>query len=812
MKRFFVGLFAFFAVVSCITSVAAAPIPGIVDIVADVIKWCVTPTTANEGEDDLIAARNYLDTVWRLEDNTNGTVDVTYQTMSDMVSQLNMNGVPCKIKQLRGAGVTGYVIQGTGSTPILDGYGVYNLFGRYFTNTAGAIFRADTTSITDTDTSNILSELSYLEGYVVRFYNQFSQYYSFMTECMTHVVGDSLNDIVLSVNSLYSLSVERARDFDALLEKMDTVNTNLETITTKLTGLGEHLTAIDGNLVTFRENVNTRLDTIYNSGIKALGDNQVAILKYAIDIPAIKTLLTNVPDKLDTINNSVENVYARIDDLWFLVNSGTNRIVDLMTTRNIAIQSIGNYAASIGSSTHNISQFLTDNFSATITTETTVPGEPTTTTETVQETHELPSIYQEDESVTTVSGVLMDENVVSFSQTQTSGFPGGNTDNFICFSTSPVLYTGPVTYTYGTLGQSGSYSVTTQFDSASSHPLQANHSFDFCYGYSLVYYGQPSDTSVTICVKLRRFDNGELIIVDNLPVVLDASLWDNSLNAFVLPYLDDSYNIIYAYGTKDEPNGTVSASSPIKSITWQFGCRLGDFPDIPNVFTPTFLVYGWRAPDLKNNLDRLSGLYMYTEFPGNAYTVNKTVTTTIPGKPTTTTTTEIVPFTTYLERQVTRVVDAIGAIPGGAAPGSAVDLTGVITSINAVNTSVNSLNTGLSANLNSLVDKLQVVVDNSTSTVENTVINITEDNDAFNVFYIEGNDGNTQSVTKFAGDLTGASGKLLSLLYRLVFADALGGVDGDLDGFEDFFTSQEPVAAMQGMDDTVNEVVDVWAS
>lgn len=137
---------------------------------------------------------------------------------------------------------------------------------------------------------------------------------------------------------------------------------------------------------------------------------------------------------------------------------------------------------------------------------------------------------------------------------------------------------------------------------------------------------------------------------------------------------------------------------------------------------------------------------------------------------------------------------------------------GATSAIYAVDASVNSLNTDLSANLNSLVDKLQVVVDNSTSTVENTVINITEDNDAFNVFYIEGNDGNTQSVTKFAGDLTGASGKLLSLLYRLVFADALGGVDGDLDGFEDFFTSQEPVAAMQGMDDTVNEVLDVWAS
>lgn len=112
------------------------------------------------------------------------------------------------------------------------------------------------------------------------------------------------------------------------------------------------------------------------------------------------------------------------------------------------------------------------------------------------------------------------------------------------------------------------------------------------------------------------------------------------------------------------------------------------------------------------------------------------------------------------------------------------------------------------------VDKLQVVVDNSTSTVENTVINITQDNDAFNVFYIEDKDGNTQSVTEFAGELTGASGKLLSLLYRLVFADALGGVDDDLDGFEDFFTSQEPVAdtASYGADGTSNEVVSVWDS
>lgn len=103
-------------------------------------------------------------------------------------------------------------------------------------------------------------------------------------------------------------------------------------------------------------------------------------------------------------------------------------------------------------------------------------------------------------------------------------------------------------------------------------------------------------------------------------------------------------------------------------------------------------------------------------------------------------------------------------------------------------------------------------VDDAAANVNNTVVNITDDNDKFNVFYITDVNGETQPVTEFAGDLTGASGKLLSLLYRLVFADALGGVDDDLSGFEDFFTSQEPVTATQGVDDTVNEVADVWAS
>ena len=145
-----------------------------------------------------------------------------------------------------------------------------------------------------------------------------------------------------------------------------------------------------------------------------------------------------------------------------------------------------------------------------------------------------------------------------------------------------------------------------------------------------------------------------------------------------------------------------------------------------------------------------------------------------------------------------------------------VDNSPVVTWLETINTTLTTngghfstvdLST-IETTLSKICDKL----DDAAVNVNNTVVNITNDNDKFNVFYITDVNGETQPITEFAGDLTGASGKLLSLLYRLVFADALGGVDDDFSGFEDFFTSQEPVTATQGLDDTVSEVVDVWAS
>lgn len=162
-------------------------------------------------------------------------------------------------------------------------------------------------------------------------------------------------------------------------------------------------------------------------------------------------------------------------------------------------------------------------------------------------------------------------------------------------------------------------------------------------------------------------------------------------------------------------------------------------------------------------------------------------------------------FTAFQQLENTRLINALSGRDYTS------QLTAVVEKLDALaNKSAVDLTT-IESTLSTISDKL----DNTASDVNNTIINITNDNDYFSVFYITDGDGNTQSVTDFAGALTGASGKLLSLLYRLVFADALGSVDGDLGNMEDFFTSEEPppaTAAMSGDTAPANEVIDVWAS
>lgn len=153
------------------------------------------------------------------------------------------------------------------------------------------------------------------------------------------------------------------------------------------------------------------------------------------------------------------------------------------------------------------------------------------------------------------------------------------------------------------------------------------------------------------------------------------------------------------------------------------------------------------------------------------------------------------------------IINAINNIPP-------YDDSAVVAAIANLESTLSKPSATVTADLTEVTSRLDTLIENSASKVENTTINITSDNDAFNVFYITDDSGENQPVTEFAGDLAGASGKFLSMLYRLVFSDALNNADSDLGSFEDFFTSTEPP-----QEDTVtqsangiSEEVNVWST
>ena len=142
------------------------------------------------------------------------------------------------------------------------------------------------------------------------------------------------------------------------------------------------------------------------------------------------------------------------------------------------------------------------------------------------------------------------------------------------------------------------------------------------------------------------------------------------------------------------------------------------------------------------------------------------------------------------------ILTRLDKLPSGGG-GLSVDLTPVITSIEAVGVNIEDLNTNFSANLDSLVDKFQVVIDNSQSSVDNvTSIVIDKSNNAFNVLYLTGEDGTDHSIGEVTGNTLSASGKLLNFLYKLCVEGSLSNVDKSISGLNDFYFDNG--AALEG--------------
>ena len=220
MKKVFIILVVSIFIVASI-SPAYGDITGVSsfsDILNNLIYWCLTPTTAGEGEDAIVAAREYVNSVWRTPGNCDGTVEVTYQSLSDAVISMNSSGIPCKIAMWRGAGPTGYVIKATGSIPICDGAATVDANGKYFTNISGAVFIAknNTSGVVTSEQINSIKEI------LNNFYDLFNT---------SSGLGRSIYRIENAVSGLYvDIHNSVMGSIESLLTTCNTISTKLDTL------------------------------------------------------------------------------------------------------------------------------------------------------------------------------------------------------------------------------------------------------------------------------------------------------------------------------------------------------------------------------------------------------------------------------------------------------------------------------------------------------------------------------------------------------------------------------------------------------
>ena len=102
------------------------------------------------------------------------------------------------------------------------------------------------------------------------------------------------------------------------------------------------------------------------------------------------------------------------------------------------------------------------------------------------------------------------------------------------------------------------------------------------------------------------------------------------------------------------------------------------------------------------------------------------------------------------------------------------------------------------SNIESTLSIINGKLDNTATSIENTTVNITNNNPAYNVFYVTDENGEEHSITSVAADSLSASGKLLQFLYKLIVDGALSGVDSAVDGLNDFFFDSSPGSIVEG--------------
>lgn len=730
MKKLLISVILVVSVFSaCVVSANAI---DKITTIAEIIKWGLTPEQAGVGEDELLARYNELGTIWRSYSDITSMAKyhVSYDTLCDLMVELNQAGYPCNIEFNRNLQI--YVIYGTNKSVPKP---VYDISGKYLTNGSRGVICAqyNTDSLISSISSKVdslaanITQLMASNGYLASINNKLASLTSIGTKLDT--ISDLLNANTYCCGyTTNSSGVEfptQTISFPIAEQIVARLNSEMQ---------GKNLTVLkrDGSgttTSTFRRayvTSSSMICLVMSGGTYYLCDSTNTIFKAGSD------RLSNIYSKVNSMATTLTNIAGSIDTVESKLSTLATKLDTLHTDNSTIVGGIDTVSAKISGVVSKLDTLHTDAASV------------------ISAIKALPDYSDKLDTITE----LLTTN------TYTCGYltDAGGT----AYGTIPISYDSAEAIVARLNTQLPGKQIT--YLPREGVPYASD--FDYCALdsslYIRVYSGQYSYYLCDSGNRLYKASADRVSVIDARLTVLSK----------LLASIDTG---ISSLGKKLDKLPT---SYPLPDLTTIESAALG----LESMVGSTYEIMS----DLKARLDGLEVIVVGGE-PTDLTTIESTL--------------------SNLDSNISQLhADNIG-------------LVGVINTMNNtlgdLNVKLGDLKTSLgglevnitggssgSADLTKVESALSTIIDkmdNLPASVDNIVVNITQDNDAYNVFYVEDENGDKKSVTSVAGDSLSASGKLLQFLYKLVIGSALDNVDDSIGGLGGFFFDDAPSGLGEGV-------------
>lgn len=359
MKKLLISVILVVSVFSaCVVSANAI---DKITTIAEIIKWGLTPEQAGVGEDELLARYNELGTIWRSYSDITSMAKyhVSYDTLCDLMVELNQAGYPCNIEFNRNLQI--YVIYGTNKSVPKP---VYDITGKYLTNGSRGVICAhfNTDSLTSSISSKVdslaanITQLMASNGYLASINNKLASLTSIGTklDTISNLLNANTYCCGYTTNSSGTEFPTQSISFPIAEQIVARLNSEMQgkTMTVlKRDGSGTTTSTFRRAYVTS----SSMICLVMSGGTYYLCDSTNTIFKAGSDrlsniyskVNSMATTLTNIGTKLDTLHTDNTTIAGYIDTIESKLSTLATKLDTLHTDNSTIVGGIDTVSAKI---------------------------------------------------------------------------------------------------------------------------------------------------------------------------------------------------------------------------------------------------------------------------------------------------------------------------------------------------------------------------------------------------------------------------------------------------------------------------------